>query len=187
MIYPFIQNAATRLQRKASKDGPLKGRVRHRAAPHVTLCRQRTSSRAGNCVERPLRVVSEDSRPWMVCKQTRGCKGFELRGRMYTHRLSYVCTKTFRVMNKLTTGPSGFMAMVVALEREMEDDAPGAVCGCVVAVLCVLARMRLVSRKLAHVRGSAPRPRPFVEHSRRGAARPARTTRARAWRDRPRM
>jgi hypothetical protein len=62
------------------------------------------------------------------------------------------------------------MAMMVALEKDLADDAPGAVCACVVAVMCVLARVRFVSRNLAHVRGSAPRPRSFVEHSRRGAA-----------------
>ena len=43
-----------------------------------------------------LLVVSEDSRPWMVCKQTRGCNGFELRGRIYTHRLSAYLEKRLR-------------------------------------------------------------------------------------------
>ena len=63
------------------------------------------------------------------------------------------------------------MAMVVALGRELADDAPGAVYACVVAVLCVLACVRSVSRNLAPVRGSAPMPGSFVEYSRRGASR----------------
>lgn len=56
------------------------------------------------------------------------------------------------------------MAKVVGLGREWADHAPGEVCACAVAVLCVLARVRLVSRNFAPVRGSAPRPRSFVGH-----------------------